>query len=69
VIDLTGAGIDGAGQERSMTSHPVGPGSPAPSPEWHSAAHVYTRSQLMAFLRAGLIALVLLAILAAIVLF
>ena len=52
-----------------MTSHPVGPGSAAPSPEWHSSSHVYTRSQLMAFLRAGLIALVLLAILAAIVLF
>jgi hypothetical protein len=52
-----------------MASHPVGPGSAVPSPEWHSSAHVYTRAQLMAFLRAGLIALVLLAILAVIVLF
>jgi hypothetical protein len=52
-----------------MASHPAGPGSAVPSSEWHSSAHVYTRGQLMAFLRAGLIALVLLAILAVIVLF
>ena len=52
-----------------MASHPMGPGSAVPPSEWHSSGHVYTRSQLMACLRAGLIALVLLAVLALIVLF
>lgn len=40
-----------------------------PPSEWQTSASVYTRSQLMACLRAGVIALVLLAILAFIVLF
>jgi hypothetical protein len=52
-----------------MESHPIGPGSAMPSPEWHASTHAYTRGQLMACLRAGLIALVLLGILALIVLF
>ena len=52
-----------------MASHPVGPGSAAPPPEWHSSAHIDTHGQLMACLRAGLIALVLMGILALIVLF
>lgn len=39
------------------------------SSEWNSSSHVYTRSQLMACLRAALIALVLLGVLALIVLF
>ncbi|HEY7051439.1 MAG TPA: hypothetical protein VH496_04795 [Mycobacterium sp.] len=39
------------------------------SPEWNSSAHVYTRAQMTSALRAALIALVLLAILAVIVLF
>jgi hypothetical protein len=51
-----------------MTSHPMGPGSAASS-EWQSSAHVYTRGQLMACVRAGVIALVLLGILALIVLY
>lgn len=51
-----------------MAWHPTGPGSAVP-PEWHTSAHVYARSQLMACLRAGVIALVLLGILALIVLF
>ena len=50
-----------------MASHPMGPGSAVPS-EWHSAANVYTRGQLMACVRARVIALVLLGILALIVL-
>ena len=50
-----------------MASHPMGPAVP-PS-EWHSSAHDYTRGQLIACLRAGLIALVLLGILALIVLY
>jgi hypothetical protein len=51
-----------------MTSHPVGPGSAASS-EWQSSTPAYTRSQLIACVRAGLIALVLLVVLALIVLF
>jgi len=51
-----------------MTSHPYGSGS-ATSSEWQSSAHAYTRDQLMACVRAGVIALVLLGILALIVLF
>ena len=50
-----------------MASHPLGPGAVPPS-EWHTSAHVYTHSHLMACLRAGLIALVLLGALALIVL-
>jgi len=51
-----------------MASHPMGPGSAVPPSEWHSA-QIYTRAQLMACLRAGVIALVLLGVLALIVLF
>jgi hypothetical protein len=47
----------------------MGPGSAIPPSEWHSTANVYTRGQMMACLRAGLIALVLLGILALIVLY
>lgn len=52
-----------------MASHPMGPGSSVPPSEWHSSAHTYDHGQLMACLRAGVIALVLLGILALIVLF
>jgi hypothetical protein len=69
VIDLTGGDIDSAGQEHVMATPSMGPGSALPPSEWHSSAHPYTRSQLMACLRAGVIALVLLGILALIVLF
>jgi hypothetical protein len=47
----------------------MGSGSAMPPSEWHTSASVYNRSQLMACLRAGVIALVLLGILAMIVLF
>ena len=48
----------------------MGSGSACRRPEWQSSAHAsYTRSQLMACLRAGVIALVLLGVLALIVLF
>jgi hypothetical protein len=50
-----------------MSSHPLGPGSPVPSSEWHSSAHVHTHAQLMSCMRAGIIALVLLGVLALIV--
>ncbi|MDG5483114.1 hypothetical protein [Mycolicibacterium gadium] len=70
MTDLTGEGIDRAGQELLMTSsHPIGPGSAVPPSEWHSSANIYTRGQLMACLRAGVIALVLLGVLALIVLY
>jgi hypothetical protein len=51
-----------------MATPSMGPGSAVPPSEWHSS-HAYTRSQLMACLRAAVIALVLLGILALIVLF
>ncbi|MFI5505958.1 hypothetical protein ACIA48_00705 [Mycobacterium sp. NPDC051804] len=70
MTDLTGEGTDRAGQELLMASpHPMGPGSAVPPSEWHSSANIYTRSQLMACLRAGVIALVLLGVLALIVLY
>jgi hypothetical protein len=52
-----------------MASHWYGPGSAVPPSEWQSTSHAHTRSQLIACLRAGVIALVLLGILAFIVLF
>jgi hypothetical protein len=52
-----------------MASHPIGPGSAIPPSEWHSSSHVYARTQMTAALRAGLIALVLLGILALMILF
>ena len=51
-----------------MTSHPFGSGSTASTSEWQSA-QVDARGQLMACVRAGLIALVLLGVLALIVLY
>jgi len=45
----------------------MGHGAVPPS-EWNTSAHVYTHSHWMACLRAGLIALALLAVLALIVL-
>jgi hypothetical protein len=63
--DLTGEDTDRAGQGHLMAAHPMGPGSAIPPPEWHSSAH----GQLMACLRAGVIALVLLGVLALIVLY
>ncbi|MCG7608657.1 MULTISPECIES: hypothetical protein [Mycobacterium] len=52
-----------------MASHPIGSGSAFSQPEWHSSGHLHTRNQLMAFLRASVIALLLLGVLAVIVLF
>jgi hypothetical protein len=50
-----------------MAPQPIGPGSAVPPSEWQSP-HVYTSAQTMACLRAGVIALVLLGVLALIVL-
>lgn len=52
-----------------MSSHPLRPGSAMPPSEWNSSSHVYTRAQITAAVRAALIALALLAVLAIIVLF
>ena len=64
-----GRANDRAGREGLMASHPMGPGSAVPPSEWRYSAHAYTSGQLMACVRAGVIALVLLGILALIVLF
>ncbi|HZU49316.1 MAG TPA: hypothetical protein VFA16_18995 [Mycobacterium sp.] len=50
-----------------MTTQPLGPRS-ASSPQWYPGSSTCSRSYLLAGVRAGLIALVLLAILAVIVL-
>lgn len=52
-----------------MASHPMGSGSAFPQPEWQSSGHLHTRNQQMAFLRASVIAVLLLGVLAVIVLF
>lgn len=52
-----------------MTTQPIGPPPAGAPPHWYPGAAACNRSYLLAGLRAGLIALVLLAVLAAIVLF
>ncbi|MCP9275784.1 hypothetical protein [Mycolicibacterium arenosum] len=52
-----------------MAAHPMGSGSAMPPSEWHSSGRAYAGGQTMALVRAGIIALVLLGVLAAIVLF
>lgn len=66
VTHLTGGG-SGAGQGYSMTTQPLGPRSSS-SPQWYPGSSTVSRSYVVAGVRAGLIALVLLAILAVIVL-
>ncbi len=50
-----------------MASHPFGPGAIPPA-EWQTSSHADTHSQAMACMRAGVIALVLLGVLALIIL-
>ncbi len=52
-----------------MAPSSMGSRSAFPPSEWQSSTRAYTGSQLMACLRAGLIALVLLGVLALIVLY
>ena len=52
-----------------MSPHPIGPRPAMPLSEWSPASHAYSRAQMTAALRAALIALFLLGILAVIVLF
>ncbi|MGU3502696.1 hypothetical protein [Mycobacterium sp. C31M] len=51
-----------------MAAHPIGQGSAVPPSDWHTSHH-YTKNQVVALIRASVIALVLLGVLAAIVLF
>jgi hypothetical protein len=51
-----------------MATQPIGPQSAASSSHWYSGSSTCNRAYLLAGLRAGLIALVLLTILAVIVL-
>lgn len=50
-----------------MASRPIGPGSAAPPPEWGSSSPMHTRNQMVALMRATLIALALAGILVLIV--
>jgi hypothetical protein len=52
-----------------MTTQPIGPQSAVSSPYWYASSSTCNRSYLLAGLRASLIAIILLAILAVIVLF
>ena len=66
MIGVTG---DRAVQGVAMATHPTGSGSAMPPlSEWNTSSPVYHRSQMTAAVRAALIALALLAILAVIVL-
>lgn len=55
----------GAGQ---MTARPIGPGPVAAASGWHAGSSTYKRAYLLASLRAGVIALVLLCFLVVLVL-
>ncbi|HVR00451.1 MAG TPA: hypothetical protein VMS16_16865 [Mycobacterium sp.] len=52
-----------------MTTQPIGPRSAGSSPHWYPGAAACSRSYVLAGVRAGLIALVLLAVLAIVVVF
>jgi hypothetical protein len=70
VTNLTwGQGYKSAGQGLLMSTHPFGSSSAVPPSEWRPSSHIYTRAQTTAALRAALIALVLLGILAVMILF
>jgi hypothetical protein len=64
-----GGTVEPAGWEHSMTSQPIGPPSASSPSRWYTTSATCNRSYLLAGLRAGLIALVLLAVLAVIVWF
>ena len=68
MIHLTGGNHDGAGQGKLMAAQPIGPSSAGASTHWNVPSPTCNRSYLLAAMRAGVIALVLIAILALIVL-
>jgi hypothetical protein len=68
VTHVTGVQLERAGRGFQMAAHPIRTNSAFRTSEWNSSSQFYTRSQLTAVLRAALIALVLLGVLAVIVL-
>jgi hypothetical protein len=69
VIHLPRGGIDRGGQDYLMATQPMGRPPAAPSSHWYTSSATCNRSYLLAGLRAGVIALILLGILVFIVLF
>jgi hypothetical protein len=69
VTHLTGGESDVKGGVIGMTTQPIRPRSAGSSSRWYADSSTCNRSYLLAGLRAGLIALVLLAVLAVIVWF
>ncbi|VEG44269.1 Uncharacterised protein [Mycolicibacterium chitae] len=67
MIDLTGGSFDSTAWYGAMTTQPMGPHSGAQPSHWYSST--CNKSYVLALLRAGVVALVLLGILAVIVLF
>lgn len=67
VTHFTGR-FQSAGQA-DVTTQPIGPRSAGRSPDWYPGVGACSRSYVLAGVRAALIALVLLAVLAVIVLF
>jgi hypothetical protein len=64
-----GANFDRADQERLMAMQPTRPRSAAPSAQWYASSSTCNRSYLLAGMRAVVIAVLLLGVLALIVLF
>jgi hypothetical protein len=69
VTHLTGGIVGQAGRSHPMTTQPLGPQSTSSTSHWYTTSSTCNRSYLLAGVRAGLIALVLLAVLAVIVWF
>jgi hypothetical protein len=69
VTHLTWGRFGRKGQRHPMTTQPIGSQSAGSSPHWYTSSSTCNRSYLLAGLRAGLIALVLLAVLAIIIWF
>jgi hypothetical protein len=61
--------VERAGRGHPMTTQPIGPQSTGSPSHWYAGSPACNRSYLLAGLRAGVIAMVLLAVLAVIVLF
>ncbi|BBY86013.1 hypothetical protein MTOK_17950 [Mycolicibacterium tokaiense] len=68
MIHLTWGGIDSAGQVSVMATQPMGSQSAGQPPHWYASSPTFNRSYLLAALRAGVIALILLGVLVLVVL-
>ena len=64
-----GSRVDRESQAYLMATQPLGPSSPAEPSHWYTSSATCNRSYLLALLRAGVIAMLLLVVLAVIVLF